>query len=93
MLLLDDDFLWDIAVLHDFIYVMELHPYLDIVGGRAGLHFAGFLKVHNQTLFLVKVNHYHHSSLLTSNLPSLIKGRTWHFGGDRCDKWSTRKAM
>ena len=55
VLLLEDDFLWDKSVLQDFIQVMQLHPYLDVVGGRAGLHFAGFMKVQNQTLFLVKV--------------------------------------
>lgn len=57
MLLLDDDFLWDPAVFDQFVRVMEEHPYLDLVGGRAGLHFAGFLHIFNSTLFLLQGKH------------------------------------
>eukprot|EP00026_Physarum_polycephalum_P005593 Phypoly_transcript_05628.p1 GENE.Phypoly_transcript_05628~~Phypoly_transcript_05628.p1 ORF type:complete len:606 (-),score=86.45 Phypoly_transcript_05628:21-1838(-) len=56
VLLLDDDFLWGKNILSQFISVMERHPHLDLVGGRAGLDFAGLMQVHNNTLFLVKGN-------------------------------------
>ena len=58
VLLLDDDFLWDPKILKHFANVMQLHPHLDLVGGRAGLDFSGLMHTVHETLFLVKVPSY-----------------------------------
>lgn len=56
-LLLDDDFSWQPSLKENFLSVIEQHPQLDIVGGRAGLPFAGQFQVTNDTLFLVSGEH------------------------------------
>jgi len=56
VLLLNDDFLWDQTILNHFIHVMQLHPHLDMVGGRADKEYAGILHLENETLYLVEGN-------------------------------------
>ncbi len=52
-LLLDDDFSWRATLVLEFLSVLQKHPYLDIIGGQAGLPFAGKLQVSGKTLLLM----------------------------------------
>lgn len=59
VLLLDDDFSWRPEIIPWFIRVMNNYPWLDMVGGRAGLNFAGKFIVDNQTETLFLINEYY----------------------------------
>ena len=52
----DDDFSWKQNIIPDFIKSMASNPTADLIGGKAGLDFAGLLVDKGEELFLVQDN-------------------------------------
>ncbi len=55
---MDDDYSFRSDLIRAFTRVLNAHPELDIVAGQAGLHFAGQMTVHNESLYLLAYNNH-----------------------------------
>ncbi len=55
---MDDDYSFRSDLIEAFTRVLNAHPGLDIVAGRAGLHFAGQMTVYEESLYLLTYSNH-----------------------------------